>query len=145
MLKNLSILFIMLFSFFLFSESAEAKVLPQTKSVKQTTVIKNSTGSGISVTPRLRSDKRALVVNFANLQNAKAVSYALTYSTSQQQEGAMGAIQLSGAPSTSQELLFGTCSKSVCRYHVGVSNAKLEVSYTSKSGKKYLKRYKIRV
>lgn len=143
-MKKISILVTVLFSLFLFAKNAEAKVLPQAKSVKQTTA-KKSAGTGISVSPRLRKDKKALVVNFANLQNAKAVSYALTYSTAQQQEGAMGAIQLSGAPNTSQELLFGTCSKNVCRYHVGVSNAKLEVSYTSNSGKKYLKKYKIKI
>lgn len=134
---------ILLFLVFLFTKEAEAKVLPQ--AAKSATVSKNSVGSGINVSPKLRADRRALTVYFSNLQNAKSVSYALTYNTSTQPEGALGSLNLNGLSSTSQELLFGTCSKNVCRYHTGVNNARLEVSYTTQSGKKYLKRYKIRV
>ncbi len=140
-MKNLSILAFILLSLFIFAKSAEAKVLPQ--AVKSSPA-KNTVGTGINVSPRLRVDKRALIVYFSNLQNAKSVSYALTYNTSTQPEGAIGSLNL-GRSSASQELLFGTCSKNVCRYHTGVNNARLEVSYTTKSGKKYLKRYKIKV
>lgn len=101
--------------------------------------------SAFNVSPRLRSDRRALIVNFSNLQNALAVSYSLTYKTSTQEEGAIGSLSLGGSASATSELLFGTCSKNVCKYHTGIKDAKLEVSYTTKSGKKYLKRYKIKV
>ncbi len=131
-------------SLFLVAQTAEAKVLPQAAKTSSKTVVK-TTGSGINISPRLRTDRRALIVYFSNLQNAKSISYSLTYETSVQQEGAMGALNLTGASNTSQELLFGTCSKNVCRYHSGIKNAKLEVSYTLKSGKKYLKKYKIRI
>lgn len=129
---------------FTFFTTAEAKVLPQAKTgvKKAATTVKSA---GIGVTPKLRSDKRALMVNFSNLQNASAVSYLLTYKSSVQDEGAMGALNLTGGSSQTSELLFGTCSKNVCKYHTGIKNAKLEVSYTTKSGKKYLKRYKIKV
>ncbi len=134
------LVFILLFSFLAFTKNAEAKVLPQaTKTVKQ------ATGAGIGVFPRLRSDRKALIVNFSSLQNAAAVSYLLTYKTNAQDEGAQGALKLSGSSSATQELLFGTCSKNVCRYHTNINNARLEVSYTSKAGKKYLKKYKIKV
>lgn len=142
-MKKLSLLFIFVFSLFVFTGSAHAKTLPQAgKAVKTTSAIKTT---GISVTPRLRADRRALNLYFGNLQNAKSVSYALTYSTSSQDEGAMGALTLGSSSSATQELLFGTCSKNVCRYHTGISNMKLEVSYTTKAGKKYLKRFKIKV
>ena len=121
----------------------EAKVLPQ--AVKSSGGAVKVVNSGITVYPKLRADRRALNVTFGNLLKVKAVSYSLTYNTLEQQEGAMGAVVLTGASSQSQELLFGTCSKGVCRYHTGIKNVKLEVSYTTKSGKKYLKRYKIRV
>lgn len=133
------------FSFFLFAENADAKVLPQAVKSPKTTAAKNVVGAGINVSPRLRSDRRALIVYFSNLQNAKAVSYALTYNTSIQPEGAVGSLNLKGSNTASQELLFGTCSKNVCRYHTGVNNARLEVSYTTVAGKKYLKKYKIKV
>lgn len=138
-MKRASILIIILFSVFLFAKTAEAKVLPQAAKGVVT-----STGTGINVTPRLRSNKRAVIVYFSNLQNAKSVSYALTYNTSDQQEGAIGSLNLATAR-TSQELLFGTCSKQVCRYHSGISNMKLEVSYTTKAGKKFIKRYRIKI
>ena len=134
----------MLFPLMLLTKNAEAKVLPQAINRGQNVVTKNSAGTGINVSPRLRADRRALIVYFSNLQNAKSVSYALTYNTSTQPEGAIGSLNLSGS-SASQELLFGTCSKNVCRYHTGINNARLEVSYTTKSGKKYLKKYKIKV
>lgn len=118
--------------------------MPQSKKVVSTTS-KASVTSGIYVTPKLRSDRRALNVYFSNLQNATQVSYSLVYDTSAQQEGAMGAITLDGKTTATQELLFGTCSKNVCRYHTGIKNAKLEVSYTLKTGKKYLKKYRIKV
>lgn len=132
-------------SLMLLTKNAEAKVLPQAvKGGSKAVVTKSSAGGGIAVTPRLRVDRRALIVYFSNLQNAKYVSYSLTYNTNIQQEGAIGSLNL-GSPAVTQELLFGTCSKNVCRYHSGVNNARLEVSYTSKTGKKYLKKYKIKV
>ena len=123
-------------------KSAEAKVLPQ---AQKTTVLKSSGGLTISVNPKIRADRKALIVNFSHLQNASIVSYSLTYKTLVQQEGAIGSLNLAGGSNQSAELLFGTCSKNVCRYHTGISDAKLEVSYTNKSGKKYLKKYKIKV
>ena len=140
-MKLISFLFTALI-FLTIADISQAKVLPQAK--KGVTASKTST-SGIYVTPKLRGDRRALNVYFSNLQNAAQVSYSLVYDTNSQQEGAMGAINLTGSSNTTQELLFGTCSKNVCRYHSGIKNAKLEISYTLKNGKKYLKKYRIKV
>lgn len=137
------LLLVALFSMLLFAENAEAKVLPQAKTSQK--IVSKNAGTTINITPRLRSDRKALIVYFSNLQNAKSVSYSLTYNTSTQPEGAIGSIPTTGISSTSQELLFGTCSKNVCRYHSGVNNAKLEVTYSTKAGKKYIKRYRIKV
>lgn len=145
-MKKLFTLIFLLFGLFFLTENVEAKVLPQsTRSNSRSITTVSSINAGISVSPRLRADRRSLIVNFSNLQNAKSVSYMLTYQTSTQQEGAMGALNLTGAQTATQELLFGTCSKNVCRYHTGITNARLEVSYTTKSGKKYLKKFKIKV
>ena len=128
------------------TKDVEAKVLPQAqKSVQKPAVVKNSIGAGIGVSPKLRSDRRALIVYFSNLQNATAISYLLTYTTNGQEEGARGDLNLKGLSTTTSELLFGTCSKNVCRYHTNIKDARLEVTYASKAGKKYLKRYKIKV
>ncbi|GEM_PF-833684 len=133
-----------IFFFFLISAATtEAKLLPQAKGKTVSTSTKSS-GSGISISPRVRSDRKALTISFGNLQNATSVSYTLTYQTNGQQEGAGGTISSAGSSAT-RELLFGTCSKNVCRYHTNITNAKLEVRYSSTNGKTYLKRYKIKI
>ena len=127
-----------------FTKTAQAKVLPQAaKASKAVGAASNATN--ISVSARLRSDRKALIVNFADLQAATNVSYLLTYKTDVQDEGARGGISVDGSSYVSQELLFGTCSKGVCRYHTGISDTRLEVSYTTKAGRKYLKKFKIKV
>lgn len=144
-LMNKFLFFILVFlASFAFSKDAEAKILPQSAKaiIKQAA---KSAGTTITISPKLRSDRKALIINFSKLQNAQAVSYLLTYKTAVQEEAAMGGLNLKGANSDTAELLFGTCSKNVCRYHTNIKDARLEVSYTAKTGKKYLKKFKIRI
>lgn len=131
--------------FLLVVPTVEAKVLPQAGKAAPKQLSAKSTGSTIGVSVRMRPDRRGLNVNFSNLQNASNVSYQLIYSHDGQQEGAMGGLTLNGQSSDKAELLFATCSNNVCRYHSNIKDARLEVSYTSKNGKKYLKKYKIKV
>ena len=143
---KLSSLLVILFLFLYFSNTtAEAKTLPQAKNSKQTGVVTKTSGSGIGISPRLRADRKALLAYFSNLQNAKSVSYQLAYTTNGQEEGAGGSLTLDGGTTATRELLFGTCSKNVCRYHTNITNMRFEVNYTLTNGKKYLKRYRIRV
>lgn len=143
-MSKLSLILVIFLSLFIFTKETQAKALPQAiKSPSKQAVVTKSTG--INVTPKLRSDRKALIVYFSNLQNAKSVSYTLTYQTNIQQEGAIGSLNLTKVSTATQELLFGTCSKNVCRYHTGLNNGRLEVSYTTTSGKKYIKKYKIKV
>lgn len=137
-------LFILILLSFFITAKTEAKVLPQAQKFVSKTPAKAVT-NGIGVYPKLRSDRKAVIINFTNLQNATNVSYFLSYKTSIQEEGAMGALNLKSGSTQTQELLFGTCSKNVCTYHWGINDAKLDISYTLKSGKKYLKKYKIKV
>lgn len=134
-----------LISILFFVPAVEAKVLPQAGKGAPAQAVGRSSGSTIGVSVKMRADRRAINVYFSNLQNASSVSYQLIYSHDGQQEGAMGGINLGGQTSDKAELLFATCSNNVCRYHSNVKDARLEVSYTSKNGKKYLKKYKIRV
>ncbi len=125
--------------------SVEAKVLPQAGKAAPKQISGKAGGATIGVSPKMRADRRAVLVNFSNLQNASNVSYQLIYSHDGQQEGAMGGMTLNGQTSDKAELLFATCSNGVCRYHSNIKDARLEVSYTSKNGKKYLKKFKIRL
>lgn len=136
----LSLFFIFLF---LFVNFADAKVLPQSKTQKS--VGRVFAGSSISISPRLRADRSALLVSFGNLQNASAVSYILTYTQNGQQEGAGGSVNPADGNSATRELLFGTCSSGVCRLHSGISNMRFEITTELKSGKKVVKRFRIRI
>lgn len=120
-----------------------AKILPQSKSNSKT-VVKKSQGTGINVTPKLRRDRQALIVYFGNLQNAQSISYMLIYKTNGQEEGAGGSVKPSEENAT-RELLFGTCSRNVCRYHPNITNMGFEVTAQLTSGKKLTKRYKIKI
>jgi hypothetical protein len=142
MYKLFSLLLIV--GIFIFAQVAEAKVLPQAAKSSAKAVVR-STGTTIGVYPKLKPDRKAVIVNFTNLQNAKSVSYMLVYKHDGQEEAAMGALNLTGQTTDKVELLFATCSSGVCRYHRNVKDARLEVSYTSTNGKKYLKKFKIRV
>ena len=124
--------------------SANGKTLPQTRTAPKTIAPKSS-GGGISVSARLRNDRKAILVYFNNLQNAANVSYVLIYRTEGREEGAGGSVRSDEGKSANRELLFGTCSKNVCRYHTTITNMKLEVTGTLKSGKTFTKRFKIKI
>lgn len=126
---------------------ASAKVLPQAGKITPKQSAPKANGTTIGVYPKLRADRRAVIVTFTNLQNAKSVAYSLVYSQGPtgQQEGAGGGLILTGKQTDTAELLFGTCSSGVCRYHTNIKDARLEVSYTSTNGKKYLKKFKIKI
>ncbi len=146
-MKLLSILLLIVLCLVISPVTVNAKLLPQAAKSIGKPVVKTINGTTIIVTPRLRVDRKAVTVYFANLQNASSVSYSLVYKhgPNGQQEGAGGALVLTGQSLDKAELLFGTCSAGVCRYHTNIKDARLEVSYTSKSGKKYLKKFRIKV
>ena len=140
MVKRYLILITML-AFFIASSAVEAKLLPQAKKSGKAGI----RYSGPSVSVKLRKDRQALNVYFSGVQNASSISYTLSYQTNGKDEGAGGSIDPSGTYSLSRELLFGTCSSGVCRYHTGITNAKFEVVMNLNSGKKITKRFRIRV
>lgn len=127
------------------TQFSDAKTLPQSKKAPAQSSIKKTTGGSVSIYPRLRGDRRALLITFSNIKSANGISYILTYTTNGQQEGAGGSVRPSEGATAYRELLFGTCSKKVCRYHSNISNMKLEVTVELKSGKKSITRYKIKV
>ena len=122
------------------SSIVEAKVLPRFRGSGGRII-----SSGVGVSAYLRSDRLALVVNFSNLSKANNVSYTLSYQTNGKEEGIGGSIDSSGGNSASRELLFGTCSGGVCRYHTGLTNMKLEVTTELASGRRTLRRFRVRI
>jgi hypothetical protein len=129
--------------FFIFVIPVEARLLPRFRS--SSGAGRKTAGSGVIVSPRLSSDRKALQVYFANLDKAKEVSYTLSYQTNGKDEGVYGLIDSSTGNTTTRELLFGTCSSGVCRYHTGITGMKFEVTVELPSGKKAVRRYRIKV
>ena len=121
----------------------EAKLLPRFSSPARSSR-GGSGGGSVVVSPKLRGDRRALNVYFGNPSKAKSISYILTYRGNDSDQGAMGSVDVSSG-NTSRELLFGTCSTSVCTYHQGISNMRLEVTIELASGKKIIKRYRVKI
>lgn len=122
-----------------------AKTLPRRVSAPGKAVKRANSASFVAVSARLRPDRRALNVYFANLNQAASVTYTLSYQANGNQEGIGGSIDTKGVYSTSRELVFGTASSGVYRYHSNITGARLEVISVLKSGKKAVKRFKIRV
>lgn len=99
---------------------------------------------GITVSPRLRKDRKALTVNFSSLQNANSFTYELTYLADGIDQGVYGSVTPKGENSTVRELLFGTCSHGVCRYHTNIENMRFTVTANLKNGKKTIRKYLVK-
>lgn len=102
---------------------------------------------GVASSVKFRADRKAIVLTLSDLDKASQVSYTLTYTGSGVPQGVSGSIKPSGESSVSRELVFGTCSAGVCRYHTGIYNARLVITTYLKSGsyKKVHKAYRIKV
>lgn len=126
------------------ASSVDARVLPRFRSGAPASS-SGASPSTVSVSPRFMSGKSGLRVSFNGISNAKKISYMLSYETNGKQEGVAGTITSADGNSTSRDLLFGTCSSGVCRYHEGLKNMKLEVRSDLKNGKTAVRRYRIKI
>lgn len=124
------------------------RTLPQAAQSKTTTksnAVPSVRTKGVGVSVKIRSDRRAVVATFSNLGVAKSVSYQLTYKAGKVNEGAGGSLSSLSQDPAVRELLFGTCSKGVCRYHTGITNTKFTVTTTLKNGVKIVKPFRLKV
>ena len=129
------------------AEYVEARVLPRFKSTGSSAPrsISTQASNTVIVQPGFMPGRGGLRVYFGNLQNAKSVSYTLSYETNGKPEGVSGTVSPSDGNSATRELLFGTCSTGVCTPHQNIKNMKLEVKIALVSGKVSVKRYRIKV
>ena len=137
-MKFVKILLLFL-ALFIFTQSQP--VLAKKSLLKQTAT--GGSGSSVIISPKLRSDRLALIVNFSNLLAAKSISYSLTYNSQGVAQGVAGSIKPE-TNVTSRELLFGTCSSGVCRYHTNITNMRFVLTINLKSGSQYTKRYLVK-
>ncbi len=139
------IIFLFTFTLLLFHSFTLNEVFAKKKIVRRGTSSAITTGSRLVIKPKLRSDRRALIVNFSNLGVVSSFSYELNYVSNGIPQGVAGTVTPKGEGSTQRELLFGTCSRNVCRYHTGISEMKFVVTSTLKSGIRVRKTFRVRV
>lgn len=73
-----------------------------------------------------RRDGNALVLNIKRTASYDVISYELAYTSEGIDRGVMGDINMGEKKGEyEQEILFGTCSKNVCKYDTGVENGTL--------------------
>ncbi len=132
--------------FLLFPKDVQAKKqLPQASSQKSSGT-RVSPGKGVGVSVKFTNYKRAITSTFTNLGIASSVTYQLTYTQNGINEGAGGSVSDLSSGMTTRQLLFGTCSKGVCRYHTGIKNARFVVTTALKdSGKKVTKTFRLKM
>lgn len=105
-----------------------------------------SASKSVIVSPRLRKDRGALLLNISGLSAAKSVTYELTYIGSEQEQGVFGSISsATSANAASRSLYFGTCSRNVCTPHYGVKNVRLTVVIKTTKGTTITKRYRVKI
>lgn len=138
MIKKLGLVFLL----FIFSLLIETSVSYAKKSLLQ----RRTTGgsiTGVIISPKLRGDRLALIINFNGLLRANSVTYTLSYNTNGLSQGVSGTIRPT-ADTDQRLLLFGTCSSGTCRYHTNLTNMKLVITSNLKSGAKVVKSFKVK-
>ena len=101
-------------------------------------------GSVIPIRVSYRNDKRALNFYFTNFSGITSASYVFSYDTNGTTQGAAGSVTAANNPNQSRELLFGTCSTSVCTYHSGLKNAKLTFTINYTNGRRASKIFRVK-
>jgi len=137
----IKIVLVLIVPFFLFPKKTLA-AKPRVWSKTSTT---QTTATRPTFSVKLRKDRLALNVSFYNLNTADSVSYELTYIGNDNEQGVFGSVFVKEGDVASRLLLFGTCSKNVCRYHQNIQNMQFKITAKLKSGKTLIKKYKVRV
>lgn len=125
--------------------SAEAKVLPRhggAAPAKKTAVPSKNAKSYVSV--KLRADRKALLVTFMNLTDVKSLDYVLSYTGSGADQGVVGSVDPAAGATATRELVFGTASSGVYKYHTNITKMRFEVTIKLKTGKTIVKKYTVK-
>lgn len=139
-MKKITTFAILIIIFLFISTGVEARLLPRFLGRSS-----GSVASGLVVSPRLRSDRLALIVTLSNLNKVNSAFYSLIYQSNGIEQGVNGSLDSSQGNSVTRELLFGTCSSGVCRYQENLSNMTFEVTSELPSGKRVLRRFRVRI
>lgn len=143
-MKNVLKVFILVY-FFLFTPLVTRPAFALKKRVLTPVKKAAAKTSGVSYSKaKLSRPTHSVLLTLTNLATVFRVDYVLNYSANGLSQGAVGSSIPGGKSTDSRDLYFGTCSKGVCTPHTNITNAKLTVTTTLKSGKIHSKRYLIK-
>lgn len=106
-------------------------------------IIRGRQSFSVSVRPKLRADRQALLLVFSGMNQATTVNYNLTYQSGEVGQGVQGNYD-AGAGNTQKELVFGTCSGTVCTYHQNIKDMVLEIKISLKDGRTLTQKYAVK-
>jgi hypothetical protein len=143
-MRKFAIITLILAFLFLSPNPALAAKKRPPRSTGAGTPVRTYSTRGVRASIRFRPDRQGLLINFSGFNNISSVTYSLTYNANGIPQGVSGTVtaQTSGEQ---RELLFGTCSAGVCRYHTHITNARLVIDSKLFSGTIIRKPYRIRV
>lgn len=144
MSKRVLAIMVTMIAFLASPRAVEAKrVLPRWSASKSSTVKTTSGRPTISV--KFIPSHLGITVAASNAGSASAVNYSLTYFSRGIEQGVDGALKLD-AGAVSKQLIFGSCStNNACRYDADITDAKLVVTTTLKTGTRIIKSFKLKV
>lgn len=143
-MKKILYIFTFVFVLIILSTSlvSAKKLLPF---LRKATGLITSTSSGVTSSVKFRGDRLGIIVTLGNLQAARKVDYFLSYQSKGITQGASGSITDTSVGSATRDIIFGSCSKGVCRFDSGISNAKFVITIYLNSGRKIVRSYRLRV
>lgn len=145
-MKRATIVFaltLFLISFATPSSALAAK--PRTTRGSGATVSSGTATSGRVISSvRFKTNRLGIILSLSGLNNASSVTYELTYAAAGIPQGARGTVSGAGSAAT-RELLFGTCSKNVCRWHTNITDARFVVTAKLNSGITTRKTFRLKV
>lgn len=97
----------------------------------------------VTLTPRADNRAITIVINGLKEKGYTQFEYELTYDAQSTEDPSQTISQGSGSTepikvtdeSFKREILFGTCSKNICKYDIGVKNIKFVIRLTDSEGK----------
>jgi len=147
-MKKISYIFVFTLVLTILSASLSASSVSAKKLLpflRKATGVTTSTSSGVTSSVKFRGDRLGIIITLGSLQAAYKVDYFLSYQTKGITQGASGSITDTSIGSATRDIIFGSCSKGVCRYDSGISNAKFVITIYLNSGRKIVRSYRLKV
>lgn len=122
--------------FYFFGSQKKQETSPQATPVStQVATLPLEKRPYVSLFPQTNGHEVKLSVS--NINQSKSLEYELVYLVGEASRGVIGSGELNGSTSFARDLLFGSCSKNVCKYDEGVEQGTLTLKLKGEKTQKY--------